>query len=300
MKVLVTGSSGMLGSSIVHTLSKDESLGVFAATSRHEQNGAVVIPGSHTVFITNNRALELLRENAIDLLINCAFPRDNDGASLAKGLDFTSTLFASVNYSCSVINVSSQSVYSQTKNAPAMEGDPVCPQTSYGIAKYASELMLKTLCKCPQYTNIRLASLLAPGFDARFVNKLVKSGCLHGKIRITGPDNIFGFMSVNDAAEAICKMVATVKGAVWFPVYNLGPAEKGVTLKCMGGIIHSQLVHKGHHCALEDYVAGKHEVNSSLDSSLFYRDFEWHPKQSIGDIVSEIIDSMDSRGDEQE
>ena len=300
MKVLVTGSRGMLGSNIVSNLSKDEDIIVFAATSRLVQAETAAISESHTISINNDQAIDLLRENAIDLLINCAFPRDDDGAALAKGLEFASALFASAKYSCSIINISSQSVYSQKKDAPAREDDPVCPQSSYGVAKYASELMLKTLCTCPQYTNIRLASLLAPDFDARFVNKMVNHGLLQGKIRMAGPDNIFGFMSVKDAADAVCRMVPTAKRAYWHSVYNLGPAEKGISLKRIGTEIHSQLIRRGHSCALEDCVEGKYEVNSSLDSEKFYRDFEWSPKQTIRDIISEIIARVDVRGDEQE
>lgn len=296
MRVLVTGSGGMLGSRIVSTLAKDKKLIVFAATSHYANDKQMGFSELQASSISNSLAVELLALNKIDLLINCAFPRDNKGSSLVKGLEFTSSLFASVKNNCSVINISSQSVYSQTKYEPAVESDVICPQTSYGIAKYTTELMLERFCKCSQYTNIRLASLLAPGFDARFVNKMIEIGCLSGNIQISGPNNIFGFMSVKDAAEAVCKMALTAKSTEWHPIYNLGPTEKGISLKCIGDEICTQIVRKGYPCTIKNCITGQYETNSSLDSNLFYQDFNWHPKQDISCIISEIIDYCVSRG----
>lgn len=296
MKVVVTGSGGMLGSSIVRKLARFDDVAVFGATARAVSDKKNVDGQSRVHNITNDQAMELLNANEVDLLINCAFPRDDEGASLARGLSFTNNLFKSLKYGCSVINVSSQSVYSQMKTRPSVEDDPACPQSSYGVAKYASELMLEGMCKSPQFTSIRLASLLAPDFDARFVNKMVKAGVAQGVVRIVGANNMFGFLSVDDAADAICSMLPSVKCETWKSTYNLGPLEMGVSLKDIGRVICTQLGRKGYPCTLIDETSNGCETNSSINSNRFYREFRWLPKQSLEGIVSEIIDEQDNRG----
>lgn len=287
----------MLGSSITKALLKQRGAIVYAASSHSGQDCENDACGSSMRFVSNNRAMELLDEGEVNLLVHCAFPRDNDGCSLAKGLEFTSGLFAAARNNCSIINISSQSVYSQTKDRPALECDSVCPQSPYGVAKYASELMLGSLRGGLQFTSIRLASLLAPGFDARFVNKMIRAGHSSGRIRIAGPNNIFGFMSVEDAADAICSMVPTVNESAWKPVYNLGPSAKGLSLRQIGNEIQLELIHNGRPCTLDDCITGVHEVNSSLDSGLFCKDFKWQSKSNLRQIIAEIIHDFDQRGE---
>ena len=97
---------------------------------------------------------------------------------IADGLKYIQSVFEkSVEGNAAVIvNISSQSVYSQKRTEAATEETPVCLESPYAVGKYAVELMLESICRGSKtrYTNLRMASLIGPGFDQRIVNRLVR------------------------------------------------------------------------------------------------------------------------------
>ena len=120
-----------------------------------------------------------------------------------------------------MINISSQSVYDQKRCYAATEDSPLLLQSNYAVGKYASELFMKLLEKDAHVTNVRMASLIGPGFDQRLTNKMAKSAIQDRKISYQINDLVFGFLDVEDAARAILRLAA-VPAARWKTVYNLG------------------------------------------------------------------------------
>lgn len=228
-KIVVTGAGGFLGSNLVEALKEKSEYFVYSLSSRgkelQELNPSKNILYCHKNAVFSDEGEQILR-NAI--VVNCAFPRNSTGTEMADGLRYIQRLFDR-SKECGVkaiINVSSQSVYSQTREKPATEETPVCLETPYAVGKYATELMLESMFRGTGivYTNLRMASLIGPGFDQRIVNRLVKQAFLGEKLSMIKSNQRFGFLDIEDAVRAIFSLF-TIDLSQWKPVYTVGNAE---------------------------------------------------------------------------
>lgn len=294
MNIIITGAGGMLGSALVLNIARRGGFNIYALTSNVERTQSVFSDENDIQVIDNHDASKLIRDVNPDVLVHCAFSRGNDGAFLGSSLDFTGEIFSLVPQECATINISSQSVYSVERHAPATEvGCGIAPATSYGVAKYSTEIMLARFCRSRLKTNLRLASLLDQSFDERFVNKMIRSGREKGFIEISGPNNIFGFLAVSDAVDGITAMIGASLQR-WESIYNLGPKEKGLSLEMISECIVERLKAKGHPCQLLKNGLGECTKSSALDSILFQTDFGWHSSLDFGEIIDSIIDFQDA------
>src|SRR5690606_40083354 len=106
-------------------------------------------------------------------IVHLAFARTWDGKDLADSLTFTKQLaLIALRNRCSFINVSSRSVYgnSSEDGQPWTEESIVKPDTTYAIAKFASEEVVSAIysnCEGAKFTNVRLGSLAGFDFNQR-------------------------------------------------------------------------------------------------------------------------------------
>ena len=187
-----------------------------------------------------------------------------------------------------VINVSSQSVYSQKRVLPADENTVLCLESKYAVGKYATELLVNAICgKAVLHTNIRLASLIGAGFDQRIVNRLVNQIIKNNEIHIIGGKQVFGFLDVRDAASAIITMTKSINN--WYEVYNIGSRNSYTLIEIANTILDvaQERYAKRGSMILEQNNAFQ---NSSLNCSRFYEDFRWSQKYSIRQSVVDIMD----------
>ena len=137
-----------LGSHLVERLKDDEKYTVFALSSRPEELkekiGGTAVEYLHKVAFKDSG--EFL-EDAI--VINCAYPRNSTGTVIADGLKYIQGVFEAAveNRAAAIINISSQSVYSQQRTEAATEDTPLCLESPYAVGKHAIELMLESICK---------------------------------------------------------------------------------------------------------------------------------------------------------
>ena len=224
-KVIVTGSSGFLGRTLVDRLSAQRKDYQVYALTRSPLAGAtksnscqINVLGYDAMF--QNDAVSLVRDA---IIVNCAFPRNTSGADFASGMDYVHRCFEAAR-DCgakAVINISSQSVYSQKRTAIADEGTPISLESMYGVGKYSSELFLRDICGGMPFCNLRIASLIGPGFDQRVTNKLIDSAISARTLPVSRSNRRFGFMDVEDAAGGIAALLNTSPKS-WKPVYTLG------------------------------------------------------------------------------
>lgn len=286
MKVVITGAGGFLGRNILELL-KDRNCEVYAFSSQK-----TVLEEKYRE-IKQYHFLDLKEEipDNVDVLLNCAFPRNEDGEQMAIGLEYIHNIFAQCAKKkvSALINISSQSVYSQKRDYCADESAVLNLESKYAVGKYATELLLKSTCPDICHTNIRMASLIGYDFEQRIVNKFVKIAMTEKKINVLAGMQSYGYMDVRDAADAIVTLCMDYKNAAqWDEVYNLG-IQGTYSLKDIAEEVKKQ-VDDELHCEvelnIEEYDA---YINTALNSSLFYHTFSWQPKYMLGDTVKDII-----------
>src|SRR5699024_1506086 len=189
-----------------------------------------------------------------------------------------------------IINISSQSVYSQKEKATINERGMVSPESLYGMAKYSSERIVHSICARESYinyTNIRLASLTGLEFDVRMTNRFVKKALNKEMITIIGGNQLISYLDVRDAASAIQSMF-DISSAQWNPFYNLGNNES-ISLNNLVQLIEEI----GKEYSIDDmkveYKNNESNFSNLINSDLFYNQFKWSPTYQYKDMVEELF-----------
>ena len=132
MKVLITGSNGMLGHDLIEVL-KDE----------HE----LILTTSKTLDITNkDKVIEFIGENKPDVVINSAAYTDVDGceenqetAYAVNGDGVRNLALACSEVDCPLVHVSTDYIFNGENTRPWVEDDEIGPISVYGKSKLKGE-----------------------------------------------------------------------------------------------------------------------------------------------------------------
>ncbi|NCD42101.1 MAG: NAD(P)-dependent oxidoreductase [Bacteroidia bacterium] len=289
-RIIITGASGVLGSELIKQLMECNQYEILGLTSSKELVKKKV-PGVSYFDAGNlspNNISEIFKSDSI--VVHCAFSREEDGEELAKSLSFAKQIFTiSSKSGCSVINISSRSIYGQKYQPPWTEDSIPVPDTLYAIAKYSSELLLESICytnNCA-FTSIRLAGLISPKLEKRLINRFVDQ-VLEGKdIVISGGKQQFAYLDVRDAAQGIIAILNSKKN-IWKKTYNLG-SNKVYTIIDIAQIINcvaNEISKKSSKIVITKNPA---KLFDGMDSSILYSDFNWEPKITIKETIKEII-----------
>lgn len=293
--IVVTGASGFLGSHLISRLKDDASYEVYALSSNpdllKDRVGGENIHYLHKNDLFRDGANSFI-ENSV--IVNCAYPRNSTGTVIADGIKYIQRVFEAdvLNNARSIINISSQSVYSQQRTEPANEQTPVCLESPYAVGKYAVELMLESICKGHNtaYTNIRMASLIGQGFDQRIVNRFVKQGLETGSINVKNNNQRFGFFDVEDAVSGIAVMFDSDEKQ-WKHVYNLG-SRGAYSLVDIAETVNKVICSESGKKIQINLTDGDESGSSELDSSLHADDFGFAPKISLEMSISRILNGL--------
>ena len=162
--VLITGANGQLGNEMR------------VLSAQHPQ---------HTYFFTDVAELDItseyavttfVKENAIDVIVNCAAYTNVDRAEIDEPLAYAINATAVENLGRSgakVIHVSTDYVFSGEGFIPYTENDAVAPRTAYGRTKLAGEQLL--LAVSPDAIIIRTAWLYST-YGNNFVKTMLRLG----------------------------------------------------------------------------------------------------------------------------
>ncbi len=132
MKVLITGSNGMLGHDLIEVL-KD----------KHE----LVLTTSKTLDITDrDKTIETIRQNNPDVVINSAAYTDVDGCETNRDLAYAvngegvrNLALACRQIDCPLVHISTDYVFDGTARDPIAEGGEIGPISVYGKSKLVGE-----------------------------------------------------------------------------------------------------------------------------------------------------------------
>ena len=282
MALVITGAGGVLGRTLIK---RNKGRDIVAVSNQD-------IEGDTNVKVFRRDAFfESFRFSDKDQLINCAFPMNNpDAYRLAEGLNYIGRVIAKAadeKAGC-VINISSQSIYSQKRCTAANEQSDIKPETPYALGKYVSEIIINNLCRAIPHTNIRLASLIGPEYESRIVNRLIKKIVRGEPLTVSVCPRLFEFLDVRDAADAILKM-ADIDCNYLQEEYVLG-GSAFYTLEQIVDII--QTVYKKYNPDgfRVEKVKGDDNANNCLDSRLIYTLLNWTPKFDLKESIETIIE----------
>lgn len=293
-KIVVTGASGFLGSHLVERLKDNDRYIVYALSSRPDELkdkiGGAAVEYLYKDAVMCEQAPAILNDA---IVVNCAYPRNSTGTAIADGLKYIQGFFEAAveNKTTAIINISSQSVYSQQRAEAATEETPVCLESPYAVGKYAVELMLESICKGSntKYTNLRMASLIGPGFDQRIVNRFATKLLHDETITVVKQPKRMGFLDVEDAVSAILA-ITDVSVSSWKPVYNVGNGN-GYTVEEIYNAVVSELKNRIE-VSHPLFETGNDTSSSVVSYKRLNRDTGFIPAIDLKESVKRIIAQM--------
>lgn len=272
----------------------DKGLEIIALTSKLE-NLQKRYEGKDNILFLERKCFEDVSWELVDVLINCAFPLNADGIALADGLGYVERLLVSASEGGvkSLINISSQSVYSQKRLEAAVEGDMPNLESCYSVGKFATELLADALFRGIPHTSLRLGNLVHENISYRILNRFVRQIAERKDIHIWNSNQYFDCLDACDAANAILK-VAESDPYEWKSIYNLGTGKQygmldfariANEISPTRGITPVEII-------CEQGAEEGDWRNTSLDCRRFCQQFDWKPEYSLKDTVERIFDSM--------
>jgi nucleoside-diphosphate-sugar epimerase len=295
--LLITGSCGFLGQSLLKCLESEPGFKIWAFDLDKEKTKQLYNNKVEAVYDYSDYLNGKIHLGNVDILIHLGFTRAHGTfQEIAGSLNFTNEIFtrAVSNFVPAIINISSQSVYGTSTRPPWSECTPVAPNSSYAQAKYATELLLgslNTINNTLRYSSIRLGALagVSGGMTSNdFLSKFVSHAIKGEQITLTGGMQKMERFDVRDAAEAIVEMIKT-NPDTWKPVYNLSSGNV-LSLKTIAEKVietTARISGKGKSGIIVDGTEVKLEFG--MESSLFYDDMDWRPKYHIDDTIESLV-----------
>ena len=210
MKILITGSSGMLGQALCAKL-----------TARHEVIGIDINDIRHTAYdirafykldITDrNLIIQKIEEVAPDIIIHCAAYTDVDGCELnpEKAQELNVAATATIAEGCKLtssytIYISTDFVFDGKKKSPYTEKDKPNPINIYGKTKLEGENAVKDMLD--KYLIIRTSWLFGKG-GKNFVDIILNRAKKEKELKVVN-DQIGCPTYAIDLAEAIALVIS--------------------------------------------------------------------------------------------
>lgn len=199
MNILVTGANGQLGNEL-------------RMLKKHFPHHALFFTDVAELDITQADSIHsFVKDNAIDVIINCAAYTAVDKAEQEQALAFKINATApgllaecARSFNCLLIHVSTDYVYDGKGYRPYTELDATAPESFYGYTKLAGEqAVLNSGCA----SIILRTSWLYSAFGANFVKTMRKYGKERGKLNVVF-DQVGSPTWATDLASAIMQIIA--------------------------------------------------------------------------------------------
>ena len=302
MHVLVTGANGYLGSVLMQRLQASNIVTNVTALVRQPRrflekkynymDGAAIIDAQQLV---NGK----VSFDEIDIVCHLAAGRDiRVPGEIAGSLEFTNTLMTNLIQANvrGIINASSQAVYGVADPIWIEEG-PIAPVTTYGMAKFAAELLVKTTAlsmPSTRTTSLRMSKLVGPSPSMRVApsehpHVFAKSALLGRSLTIPGDGRQkLDFLDVRDAAAVMVSLIE-MDPEFWPEIINVGSGQQ-VTLEATAQLVSD--------VALAQF--GKPFQFNFVPSNRKYRNFgmsiarlgellQWKASYSLDETVADIL-----------
>ena len=221
-QLYMSGANSLLGREVLAYLAKADLFDQVFALSRGKHVLSYGQAVSYADFFEGKRDAD-----ASSVLLHLAFARSSEAEDLMASIRLLEKLAtASARQAMTFVNISSQSIYDPYRAEPARETDLPAPQGLYGIFKYYGESYLEELAGRGdlRVINLRLASLMGPGMEARITTRLLKSAVQEGVIRVQSGGEAFSYLHLSDAARMLGQLLSRL-GQARYDRYNVGNCE---------------------------------------------------------------------------
>lgn len=301
--VLVTGAGGYLGRNLIKELLADDGYEIQALDLSKEALKKQFTDTGVECFDLDDLKHGRMSLGQVDRLIHCAFGRPHCAPEqVADSLAFTSELFthAVTQQVPAVINISSQSVYGLGRSPLWREDIPAAPDTPYGQAKYATELMVRSgnrINNHLRFTSLRLGAL-SGGVDGfvplDMLGKFAKKALLGDAIHIVGGTQRMERLDVRDAIGAILALLK-VDPVEWDGVYNIGPGEQHNI--CDLAEKTAQIAADLTGGPKSEIIVEKKDISMEfgMDISKIRSATGWSPYCSINDTIQSVVEYMQEK-----
>lgn len=292
----ITGAGGFLGRCLIDNLTKDN-LFEIVVFGRDVQKLENLFPDPNVKKYSYSMLDDgTFTVGSIDVLIHLAFARPHcTNTEVAESLAFTNDLFTRLahNQVPAIINLSTQSVYGQESEPLWTEESTVAPKIPYAQAKYATELMLKSIKKLHPHisiTSLRLAALSGGQSGLKpvdFLSKLVNKALLGEEIEIEGGQQQLEIMDVRDAVKFISAILNT-SPKNWHPIYNIGAGEIYSLSKIAEQVVKTVKEQTNVSSRLHTSPS-EINIKFGMDNNLITRSFNINPSFKLQDIIDSLI-----------
>lgn len=238
LKVLITGSSGMLGIDLCQELKQDYyviGLDLFKRPKSEAQNGRAGLNLPYVIGdITDRKGIAaIIAKASPDFVVHCAAWTDVDGCELdgKKAYKINSEGARNVALACrgsgaAMIYISTDFVFDGKKRKPYKETDKTGPLSIYGDSKLKGENFIRKALK--RYYILR-TSWLYGRYGKNFVDTIIAKGKTEGCLRVVC-DQVGSPTSTKSLARAIHRLLNKIVH---------GPATMDYRLSAMGcGVYH--------------------------------------------------------------
>lgn len=198
MKVLITGSNGMLGHDLIDVLN-----------DKHE----LILTTSKTLDITDKEhTVEFIKENKPDIVINSAAYTDVDGceenrerAFSVNGEGVRNLAIGCREADCPLVHISTDYVFNGKNDTPWVEDDEISPISVYGKSKLEGEQAIQEILD--KFFIVRTAWLYGVN-GGNFPKTMLELAKTHDELTVVY-DEVGTPTYTPDLAEAIGKLIET-------------------------------------------------------------------------------------------
>ena len=304
MNILVTGANGYLGYQTVVALMASQSVKNVVALVRnadkYRNNPANLFPAQVKIIDVNELLKGSFDINSIDVLCHLASSRNtNNPQDIASSLQLTNTLMniviqAKVKL---VLNASTQAVYG-VQPPLWKESDEVAPVTTYGEAKWASELIVQNIQimnPMAKAISLRFSKLIGVSNNFKFADELphifAKNILMQESVILqNGGKQLYDLIDVRDAASVIVKIVETYPCSLPQTI-NVGSGTQISSLQIAQLVsnIASKKYGKTLNFRVEENFQGQYR-DFGMSTLLLQESLQYTPQYTIERSIENILD----------
>ena len=282
--IAITGASGNLGGLLVEYLLQTTEWNIVTFSSKEI---AKWVGNPRITQCNNSEIASIFPTLDIDILVHFAFARRfRSNADIASSLDFSEQVFKAVytHTRCKLVNISTVGVYAASDDY-IDENGLVGPDSIYGMAKYASEVLMRSIFgeESNRITNLRLGGVAQ---SQRILPVFIENACQKHQINITGGAQQFSWIDIDDAITAIA---AALKMDKWQPTYNITLDKKRYLITDIAKMVASQAEKLGYDNVEICLTPQDIHLYVGWTSKRFIDDSGWTPGVSLEKTIEKMF-----------